>query len=155
MCNPCGEVAQAELRAVADRLKGLRFTVPNGPQRPPQVVTGSVRVSGVGMSVAQVACAVGVTEEAVRSLLREGRLEGSRLMRGRRLVWDVDEQAVLAWTSRRRIAVVEPLAISDPLTQPQGAQVAMADPNVGALGELAELRRENAKLRQALAVFVS
>jgi excisionase family DNA binding protein len=92
----------------------------------------------VDVSVAQAARAVGVTEEAVRAQLREGRLRGRRVQVGRRQTWRVDAAEVAAWKARRpKTDLYPPAAV---------VQVA------GETGELEALRREVAELRQALKV---
>jgi excisionase family DNA binding protein len=88
------------------------------------------------VSVAQAAFEVGVTEEAVRALLREGRLGGRRVQVGRRQTWRVDADDVAAWKARRPVP---------PLESPVDVQ-ANDD------GEIEALRREVAELRLALKV---
>jgi hypothetical protein len=103
------------------------------------------------LSVAEAARAVGVTEEAVRSSLREGKLHGRRVQRGLRTVWVVDADAVDEWRQRRPHAPGAAMALCfDDRDRAGGA----AGVPVAAGGELEALRAENARLRAALAALV-
>lgn len=106
----------------------------------------------------EVAEAVGVSEEAVRSRLREGRLTGRRVRVGRRSMWRADAAAVDAWRMSRRLSVLsEPKQEALFISAAPGVVPGAAEPadregqRVAVLeAEVARLRRRN----EALTVFV-
>jgi hypothetical protein len=122
------------------------------------------------LTVYEAARRVGVTEEAVRNLLRKGVLRGRQIHVGHRLVWRVDSEAVAVWQVRRaeqlhaftsrsqvHVQAQEPrhpasvrqmvLDVEPPLpTRPVPPAAAVVDDTA----ELAHLRRENDHLWAAL-----
>lgn len=107
------------------------------------------------VSVEEAARRLGVTEEAVRSKLRNGQLPGRQLTVGRRRVWRVQLEGLSAWEARRGSVRLgpgpaEPLPVREvpPVREPVPAS------GRGEESELVRLRRENRALRAALAAVL-
>jgi len=125
------------------------------------------------VSVEQAATRLGVTPEAVRARLRNGRLRGRQVRRGRRNVWRVNELSLSVWERQRggagrvdrpRVLGAARLAEPDQDATPQPeARDGGAAPGLDLtlkegerdrlLAEIEQLRRQVAVLGEAVAAL--
>jgi excisionase family DNA binding protein len=113
------------------------------------------------VSVNEAARRLGVSQEAVRSRLRDGELKGRQVPRGRRRLWLVDAEDLAVWEARRRSwQEVDRLQLNLVPDSPEPTPEAQAVGEQAAGGiderdaEIARLRRQVAALKGALVALM-